>query len=177
MVALLADKAAVLIEHPCDAAGHARAEVLSGAAQHQHGAAGHVFATVIAHTFDDSGGAGVADGEAFAGTTGCKEAARGCAIQRDIAKQDMVRAFTRGIALGAKHDLAAAQALADEVVGQSFEDETHAGDGEGAKRLTGNTLQLDFDGRHRVAVVQALPTRAGLRGARRRRGRCLRFRR
>ena len=118
MIALLADKAAVLIEHPSDAAGHARSEVLSRPAQHQHGAPGHVFATVIAHAFDDSGGAGVADCEAFPSPPGSKQAAGGSAVQRDIAEQNMVGAFARGIALGAKHDLApATEALADKVIG------------------------------------------------------------
>ncbi len=172
MVALLADKAAVLIEHPCDAAGHAGAEVLAGAAQHQDGSAGHVFAAVVAHTFDDGGGAGVAHGEALAGTAGGKEAARCGAIERDIAEQDVVRALTCGIALGAKHDLAAAQALAHEIVGESFEDETHAGNREGAKRLTGDALQLDFDGRHWVAVVQPLQSELAWQDARRRHGHC-----
>src|ERR1700761_5360882 len=156
MVALLADKAAVLIEHPCDAAGHAGAEVLSGAAQHQDSSAGHVFAAVVAYTFDDSGGARIAHGETLAGTAGGKEAARGGAIERDIAEQDVVRALTRSIALGAKHDLTPAEAFADKIVGQAFEDETHARNGEGAKGLTGDALQLNFDGRHWVAVMQPL---------------------
>src|SRR4051812_20825849 len=155
MVALFADKAAVLIEYPCHAAGHTRAEVLSGAAQHQHGAAGHVFATVIAHAFDDRGCTGVADSEAFAGAPGCEEPARGCAIERDIAQQDMMRAFTRGVALGAKHDLTAAEALANKVVGKTLEHQPHSGYCECTERLSSHTLQLDLNGRNRITVVQA----------------------
>src|ERR1700759_5456323 len=156
MVALLADKAAVLIEHPGDAARHAGAEVLSGAAQHQDGSACHVFAAVVAHTFNDGGCAGVAHSETLTSATGGKEAARCSAIERDIAEQDVVRALTRSIALGAKHDLTPAEALADKIVGQPFEDETHARNGQGAKRLTGDALKLNFDGRHWVAVMQPL---------------------
>jgi len=155
MIALLADKASVFIEHPSDAAGHARSEVLSRPAQHQHSAPRHVFATVISHAFDDSGCARIADREALASAPGRKQAACGSAVQRDIAEQDMVGAFARGIALGAKHDLSAAEALADEVIGQTFEDEPHARDGKSTKRLAGNTLQFDLDGRHRFAMVQA----------------------
>ena len=57
MVALLADEAAVFVEHPCDTAGHAGAEVLTGTAQHQYGATSHVFAAVIAYAFDNGDGA------------------------------------------------------------------------------------------------------------------------
>jgi hypothetical protein len=75
MVALLADEAAILVKHPCDATGHTGTEVLAGTAQHQHGATGHVLAAMIAHTFDDGDGARVADGEAFAGTSGGEQTA------------------------------------------------------------------------------------------------------
>jgi hypothetical protein len=67
-----------------------------------------------------------------------------------------MRAFPRGIAFGTKHNLAAAQTLADEVVSQPFKDEPHTGDSEGAEGLPGHALQFDLDGRDRFAVMQAL---------------------
>ena len=67
----------------------------------------------------------------------------------------MVGAFARSIALGTKNNLPAAEALADKVIGQSFEDEPHARDGKGTKRLARNSLQFDLDGRRRFAMVQA----------------------
>ena len=63
-------EAAILVEHPCDAAGHTGAEVLAGTAQHQNSAPGHVLAAMIADTLDDGDSARVADGEAFAGASG-----------------------------------------------------------------------------------------------------------
>ena len=67
----------------------------------------------------------------------------------------MVGAFARGIALGAKNDLAAAETLADKVIGQSFEDEPHTRDGKSTKRLACYPLQFDLDGRRRFTMVQA----------------------
>src|ERR1700733_5556092 len=117
MIALLADEAAVLVEHPCYATGHTSAEVLAGTAQHENGAPGHVLAAMIADTFDDGDSARIADGEALAGASGSQQAARCGAIERDIAEQNVMRAFTRGVTLGTKHDLSTAQTLADEVIG------------------------------------------------------------
>ena len=42
----------VFIKHIGDAAAHARRKVAAGVAQHHHGAASHVFATVVASAFD-----------------------------------------------------------------------------------------------------------------------------
>ena len=54
------------VEHVGDAARHAGAEVAPGGAEHDHVAAGHVLAAVIAHGFDDRVHAAVAHGEALA---------------------------------------------------------------------------------------------------------------
>ena len=48
-------------------AGHAGAEVSPGPAEHDDQAAGHVFAAMVAHAFDDRRRAAVADREALAG--------------------------------------------------------------------------------------------------------------
>src|SRR6185437_820885 len=142
MITLLGNEAAIFIEHPSNAAGHASAEVLAGTAQHEHRTAGHVLAAMVADAFDDRGCAGVSNGEALAGASGSKQATGSRAVKSDIAEQDMMRALARGIAFGAQHDLPAAQALADEVVGEPFEDEPHAIDGERAERLARNALQV-----------------------------------
>ena len=55
------------IEHVGDAAAHAGGEVAAGRPEHDHAAAGHVFAAVIADAFDDGVGAAVADRESLAG--------------------------------------------------------------------------------------------------------------
>src|SRR4029079_4639716 len=54
----------VLVEHEGDSSTHARGEIPAGAAEHNHCAAGHVFACMIADPLDYCGCATVADGEA-----------------------------------------------------------------------------------------------------------------
>ena len=60
-------KRAVGIVDVGDAARHAGGEVAPGVAQHDHDAAGHVFAAVVAGAFDHRDRARVAHGEALAG--------------------------------------------------------------------------------------------------------------
>src|SRR5439155_1439709 len=62
-----AGKIAGHVEHVGDAARHARGEIAARGAEHDHVTAGHVFATVIAHGFDDRVDAAVPNAEPFAG--------------------------------------------------------------------------------------------------------------
>src|SRR5207248_11570047 len=57
----------VLVQHVGDAAAHAGGEVAPGPAQHDHPAAGHVLAPVVAAALDHGPGVGVAHGDALAG--------------------------------------------------------------------------------------------------------------
>ena len=78
------------VDHIGDASGHTGCKVAPGAAEHDHPAAGHVLAGMVADPFDHGGGAGVAHGKAFAGHpanvgfTGCGT------VQRDVADDDVL---------------------------------------------------------------------------------------
>jgi len=61
MVALLLDEAAGGVPDERQAAGHARTEGGTRRPENEHRSTGHVLAGVVAHTFDDGGGAGVND--------------------------------------------------------------------------------------------------------------------
>ena len=61
---------AVLVQHVGDAAGHAGREVAPGLTDHDHHAAGHVLAAVVARALDDGDGARVAHREPLAGDAG-----------------------------------------------------------------------------------------------------------
>ena len=63
-------KAAVFVVHIGHAAGHACGKVASGGAQHHDGAAGHVFAAVVARAFHHSAGARKAYSKALPGHPG-----------------------------------------------------------------------------------------------------------
>ena len=55
-----------------EAAGHAGAEIETDGPENRGDAPGHVFASVLAHAFDDGDGAAVADSESLADLSGDK---------------------------------------------------------------------------------------------------------
>src|SRR6185437_13282502 len=79
-----------LVEHVGDAARHAGAEVAAGGAEHQHVAAGHVLAAVIADRLDDRIGAAVAHGEPLARHAADVGLAARRAVQPDVADDDVL---------------------------------------------------------------------------------------
>jgi hypothetical protein len=91
---------AVLVVDIGHAARHAGGEVAPGLAQHDHGAAGHVFAAVVARAFDHRGGARQAHREALAGHAAEEGLAAGGAVQRGVADDDVLVASPRKSMLG-----------------------------------------------------------------------------
>ena len=79
----------MLVEHVGDAAAHAGGEVAAGAAQHDHRAAGHVLAAVVADALDDGHGAAVADGEPLAGQAVDEHLAAGGPVEERVADDDV----------------------------------------------------------------------------------------
>src|SRR6185312_9214690 len=143
MIKLLVNEAAVLVENPGEAAGHACSEVEAGCAENYGEATGHVLAAVVAHALDNSQCAGVADGEALARAACCKERAACGSVERDVAEDDVQFRLERRSAFAAKNDFAAGEALAYEVVGEALEDELYAGGGKGSEGLAGDAAQLE----------------------------------
>ena len=89
MIALLADEAAVLVEHPGDAAGHAGAEVVAGTPSTST-APPVMYSQPWSPTPSTTAIApGVADGEALAGASGSKQRPAGGSIERDVAEDDV----------------------------------------------------------------------------------------
>ena len=79
---------AVFVQHVSDAARHTRGEIASGATEHHHHAAGHVFAAMVAGAFDHRDGAGIAHGETLAGYAAEIAFALDRAIHHGIADND-----------------------------------------------------------------------------------------
>ena len=89
---------AVRIEDVGDAARHASGEVASGRTEHDYPAAGHVFATVVAHRFNHRAGAAVAHAEALAGHPADVNLAAGRAVEGNVADDHVL--FRGKIGLG-----------------------------------------------------------------------------
>src|SRR5450830_1198016 len=157
---------AVRVVHVGDTARHAGREVAAGGTQHDDGAAGHVFATVVAQAFDDGRGAGVTHGETLAGHAVEEGFAGNRAVQHGIADDDVVDGPATELRVRAHDDAATGQALADVVVAFADQVDRDAVCQEGAGGLPGRALQLDVDGVVRQAgVTVALGHFTGQHGA------------
>jgi hypothetical protein len=95
-----AGELAVLVVHVGHAAAHAGREVAAGLAQHHHGAAGHVFAAVVARAFDHRRGARQAHGKALAGHAAEEGLTAGGAVHHGVADDDVAGASPRNSMLG-----------------------------------------------------------------------------
>src|ERR1700690_3935855 len=78
-----------LVENVGDAAAHARGKISAARSKHRNQALGHVFAAVVADSFDHCRRSGVANGKTLARHTVKKRFAAGSAIQGNVANQDV----------------------------------------------------------------------------------------
>src|SRR5216683_8250594 len=131
-----------VVENIGQASGHARAEIDSRMAEHNHDAAGHVFTAMIANAFHHGQRSAVADGKPFAGRARDVEFTRGCAVKNGIAGEN-VSADCR-LPAGADADRAAAQSLADIVVGGPRQMELKTADQKRAKTLPGRSFETEL---------------------------------
>src|ERR1039457_3824587 len=111
-VAALFGEVAALVEDVGDAAAHAGGEVAATLAQHHDQAFGHVFAAMVAETFDDCGGSGVAHGEAFAGHAVKIRLAAGGSVKDHVSDQDVFFGQKRGVARRINDEAAAGESFA-----------------------------------------------------------------
>ena len=133
---------AVPVQHPGDSAAHARGEVVAHRAEHGHPAAGHVFTSVVTHTFDDRPGAAVAHRESLAGPAGNEGISAGRAVQRHVADQDILL-FPYAVRRRAHRQRSAGQAFAQVVSGGSVQGDLLALRQERAEGLAAAALRLD----------------------------------
>src|SRR5919202_1743803 len=147
-------------------AGHARAEVAAGPAEHHDQPAGHVLAAVVAHALDDSGRATVAHREALARLSrGPEPSARG-AVEDGVPDQDALRGPVTRIRGGAHDDFAAAESLAHVVVGLAGKRQAHTLDREGAEALARTPGEVEPDrAAWQAAIIPTLGYRTGQGGA------------
>ena len=136
----------VLVEHVGDATAHAGREVPPGRPQNHDGASGHVLAGVVADALDDGHRTGVADAEAFTGHSADERLTRGCAVERDVADDDVVLGASRRSARWQNDETSAGESLAHVVVRLTAERQRDAARKPGAERLTRGTVELDVDG-------------------------------
>src|SRR5690606_1569492 len=128
------------------AAGHARAEVVPGLAQHANETAGHVFAAVVARAFHHGMGTGVAHRETLTRGTGGEQLAAGGAVQAGIADDGRVLRAEGAVLRRRDHQLAAGPTLAHVIVGIAFQVEVKATGIPYTEALPGCALETEGDG-------------------------------
>ncbi len=97
---------AFLIKHIGDAARHARREIAPRLPDHDNHAAGHIFAAVVAHTFDNRNRTGVAHGETLARNAAEIALAFKRAVEHRIADDDRILGDDARVFRRAHHDAA-----------------------------------------------------------------------
>src|SRR5262249_5154705 len=136
--------------------------IATGATEHHHDAAGHVFTAVVASALDHGGRARIAHREALAGDTAGVALALDRSVEHGVADNDrFIWHDGRGCSR-ADDDAAPGEALADMVVGVAFQLEGHTAREPGAKTLPGRAGEPDVDGVvAQPVVVVALGDHAG----------------
>src|SRR5690348_505233 len=126
-----------LVQDVRGAIGHSRGEVPADGPQHHDRSGSHVFTTVVARPLDDGHGPRVADGEPIASAAGREERARGGAVERGVAENDLRVSVIGGRCFPERpdHEITARQALPDVVVRFTLELEAHAGHGKRPETL------------------------------------------
>ena len=141
-----------------------------GRPEHDHAAAGHVLAAVIAHALDHRVDAAVAHAEALARHAADVGLAAGRAVERDVADDDVFLGDEGRAVRRVDDDLAARQPLADVVVGVAFERQRDAARHERAEALPGRALEVQLDRVVRQPVGAVACASPRCRGSCRRRG-------
>src|SRR5204863_4668883 len=115
-----------LVEHVGNSARHARGKVAPRLADDQDEAARHVFAAMIADTFDDRNRPRIAYRKAFAGNAAEIAFSRNRTIEDGVAHDDRLLGLTGHVRMRPDDELAAGKPLADIVVGLAYEIECDA---------------------------------------------------
>src|SRR5690242_2523517 len=128
-----------------DATRHAGGEVAAGEAEYGDNAARHVFAAMIAGTFDHRDDTGIAHREALAGHALEIGFAGDGAIKHGVADDDVLgRLAFRRLRLS-DHDATAGKSFADIVVAVARKLQTDAARQEGAEALAGRAFEANDD--------------------------------
>ena len=122
------NKCSIFIQHIGKTTGHARAKVDACTTQHNDHAVRHVFAAVIAGTFDNGGGAGIANREPFARASSRKQVSAGGAVQAGVADDRRISHHVADTLGRPDDEIAARHAFADIVVGIADKAEIQAVD-------------------------------------------------
>src|SRR3981189_1360204 len=119
-IAALFGEVAALVKNIGNAAAHAGGKISPAGSEHQDQAPGHVFAAVVADSFDHSSRSGIAHRKALASTSIEERFAAGGAIESNVADQNIFLGSESGPARRIHYQPSTGQTLADVIVGLAF---------------------------------------------------------
>ena len=135
-------KLAFLIEHVSNAAGHSSGEISSRRTKHDYASTSHVFASVIANSFNHGRSSTVPHTETFARCAADVGFATRRAIESDVTDNHILFRDERCFARRVDNNLAARKSFAEVIVGVAFQAKRHAARHERAKTLAGRTVEV-----------------------------------
>src|SRR5436190_1713015 len=135
----------IRVEHVRDAAAHAGREVAPRRAEHDHAAAGHVLAAVVADALDHRLDSGVAHREALAGEAAEERPAAGRAVQHGVADHDVLLGDVRRVLRRSHRQHSAGQSLPGVFVGVAVEHHRDAAHQPAAEALSAVAVRAHDD--------------------------------
>ena len=136
---------AVPIKDISNAPGHACCKVTSGFAKNDYTATGHVFATVIADSFNDSMGATVPHAESFCCAASEEGFTTGCTVKYDITNDDVFFGSKATDFRWIDNDSSSGKPFSYIVIRITFEFDRNSFGEECSDALTGRAIELDVD--------------------------------
>src|SRR5690606_10279551 len=130
-------------------------KVATGCTDDDDPPAGHVLAAMIAHALDHGVDTGITDAETLTHDAAQIDLTGDGAIADDVAGNDVLlrlEARLDGLPRRVRHDPRAAQALAEVVIGVSFQFQGQSLGCEAAEALPGRAVELEVDGVIRQAI-------------------------
>src|SRR5690606_1365016 len=149
------------VEHVDDSAAHAGREVLTHRAEDDRPSSGHVFAAMVADTFDHRVCARVATAESLADHTLEERFTSRRAVEKHVAGDDVLGRLERRIGRGANDHATAGETLAGIVVRITLDADLDASGKPGAETLTRRPLELDLDRSVGESLEAVLPRHLG----------------
>src|SRR5450432_759743 len=132
----------MLRQHIRQTACHSRSKINSRGPQHQHHAAGHVFAAMIAHTFHHSQSAAIAYGKTLSGSPRDIKLARCRAVKNRVSRKNIASQGSTRAAVN--RDGPAAQSLADVIIGFTLKLEAHSRSEKCSKTLPRHAVEAQL---------------------------------
>jgi len=139
----------------CEAPGHPRAKIEPERAEHHNDAAGHVFAAMLANTFDDRQRTAVTNRKAFPGAPGDVQLSGSRAIQNSVPGEH-IPALRSGWARS-NRNRSARKPFAHVVVGLAGQFQRYTAGEKCAKTLPGRALERLGDLVTDLLIVRAPP--------------------